>query len=52
MAGVLASLRITKMKLSDNTFVFQGAGEVSITIRGGEVSVISTSPLGELLGQV
>ena len=29
VAGILASLRITGKKLSENTFVFQGAGEVS-----------------------
>lgn len=28
VAGVLAALKLTKNKLSDHTFVFQGAGEV------------------------
>lgn len=32
VAGVIAAMRITKTKLSDHTFLFQGAGEASIGI--------------------
>lgn len=31
VAGIIASLKITGKKLSENVFVFQGAGEVSDT---------------------
>ncbi|GFO08548.1 malic enzyme [Plakobranchus ocellatus] len=32
VAGILASLKITKVPLKDNVFIFQGAGEASIGI--------------------
>lgn len=31
VAGIIASCRITKLKISDQTFLFMGAGEVSFT---------------------
>jgi len=32
LAGVIAAMRITKTKLSDHKYLFQGAGEVCASI--------------------
>ena len=32
MAGIFASLRVTKKKLAENKILFQGAGEVSSAV--------------------
>ena len=36
MAGILAAMRITKTKLSEHKFLFQGAGEVIEELGGDD----------------
>lgn len=38
VAGLLASLKLLKTRLSDHTILFQGAGEVSGRVRTGSVA--------------
>ena len=40
VAGIIAAMRITKTRLSDHTYLFQGAGEVTYSTRF--LSLVST----------
>nr|XP_022291221.1 NADP-dependent malic enzyme-like [Crassostrea virginica] len=47
VAGILASLKITKKPLKDNVFVFQGAGEASIGIASLLVMAMAEAGISE-----